>query len=285
MPTASARLSRKLELVGDAYATPGRLLVEHPRARELCPDYLATGAYVALVMVPLMEAALERARVLAPDDPVAAGLVPYLERHIPEEMHGDEPGQELLEDLSVLGVDTAGLRTRPLPEKLAALIGTQFFRIRAAHPVAVLGFLWIEEHPPAVAAVERLIETTGLPREGFRQLLEHAEVDLRHGEELRAVVDSLPLEPWHERLIGLSALETMAFLIEAWMDVVGSGVERAAAGPRPRGGAGSSGSAVDGAGEGVGHDGFQPGRVLGDVGGGHGKHRALAAASSHRWNP
>ena len=42
-------------------------------------------------MVPLMEAALDRARTLAPEDPVAAGLVGYLEHHIPEEMHGDSP--------------------------------------------------------------------------------------------------------------------------------------------------------------------------------------------------
>ena len=39
-----------------------------------------------------MEAALARARSLGPDDAVAAGLAGYLERHIPEEMHGDEPG-------------------------------------------------------------------------------------------------------------------------------------------------------------------------------------------------
>ena len=38
---------------------------------------------------------------------VAAGLIHYLEHHIPEEMHGDEPGGELLEDLAAVGVDTA----------------------------------------------------------------------------------------------------------------------------------------------------------------------------------
>jgi hypothetical protein len=222
MPSPSARLSRKLDLVLPAYGTPGRALLEHPNARELCPTYLAVGAYVALVMVPLMEAALDRARVLAPDDPVAAGLVGYLEHHIPEEMHGDEPGGELLEDLAVLGVDTEALRRRPLPEQVAALIGTQFFRVRHGHPVAILGFLWLEAFPPRLAGVEELIETTGLPRDGFRQLLLHSEVDLRHGRELRDALDSLPLERWHEELVGLSALETMAFLIDAWLDVVGA---------------------------------------------------------------
>ena len=49
------------------------------------------------------------ARVLAPADPVAARLVGHLERHIPEEMHGDEPGGELLDDLAALGYDYVSL--------------------------------------------------------------------------------------------------------------------------------------------------------------------------------
>jgi hypothetical protein len=220
VPSPSARLSRKLDLVLPAYGTPGRLLLEHPRARELYPTYMAAGAYVALMMVPLMEAALDRARALASTDRVAAGLVDYLERHIPEEMHGDEPGDDLLEDLAAVGVDTEALRVRPLPESIAALIGTQFFRIGHAHPVAVFGMLWLEVFPPRAAGVEQLIERTGLPRDGFRQLLLHSEVDVRHGSELQAVLDSLPVEPWHEQLIGLSALETMSFLIDTWLEIV-----------------------------------------------------------------
>jgi hypothetical protein len=229
VPTPSARLARKLDLVLPAYGTPGRLLLEHPQARELCPSYLSVGAYVALVMVPLMEAALDRARVLAPTDPVAAELVEYLERHIPEEMHGDEPGADLLDDLAAVGVDTDALRTSSLPDGIAALIGSQFFRIRHAHPVSVLGFLWLERFPPNARSVEELIEATGLPREGFRQLLLHSEVDLRHGKELQDVLDSLPLEPWQEQLIGLSALETMSFLIRVWLDIVGTDERRAPA--------------------------------------------------------
>jgi hypothetical protein len=225
VPGASERLSCKVDLIAREYGAPGRLLIEHPRARELCVPYLEVGTYVALVMVPLMEAALERARELAPEDPVAAGLVGYLEHHIPEEMHGDEPAGEHLEDLAALGVDTRALRRGVVPEKIAALIGTQFFRIRHAHPVSVLGFLWLEAFPPRREGIEQLIEVTGLPRAGFRQLLVHSVVDVRHRDELRDIVDALPLEPWHEELVGLSALQTMAFLVDAWMDIVGAGVE------------------------------------------------------------
>jgi hypothetical protein len=227
--SASERLDRKLDLVRPAFGAPGQLLLEHPRARELYPAYQAASSYVALEMVPLMEAALDRARVLAPTDSVAGGLVSYLERHIPEEMHGEEPGGDLLDDLGAVGVDTDGLRVRPLPQQVAAVIGTQFFRIRHAHPVSILGFLWLETFQPHLPTVEALIERTGLPRDGFRQLLLHSEVDVRHGAELRAVLDSLPLESWHEQLVGLSALETIAFLIDAWLDVVAADVGAATA--------------------------------------------------------
>jgi hypothetical protein len=234
VPSASARLRLKLDLVLPAFETPGRLLLEHPRARELYPRYLAAGSYVALAMVPLMEAALDRSRALAPTDPVAAGLADYLERHIPEEMHGDEPGGATLDDLAAVGVDTDALRARPLPEKIAALIGTQYFWILHSHPVTILGFLWLEAYPPDARIVERLIERTGLPRNGFRQLLLHSKLDVVHGEELRHVLDSLPLEPRHEQLIGLSALETVSFLIDAWLEVVVSDYAPLAASAHPQ---------------------------------------------------
>ena len=189
--------------------------------RDLCPPYMAASAHVSLVMVPLMEAALDRSRALAPTDPVAAGLIDYLERHIVEEMHGDEPGDVSLDDLAALGVDVGALLVDPLPEKVAALTGTLYFRILYAHPVAMLGLLWLEVYPPQARSVERLIERTGLPREGFSQLLLHADLDVRHGEELQDVVDALPLEPWHEQLIGLTALQSMGFLIDTWLEIVG----------------------------------------------------------------
>jgi len=228
MPTASARLRRKLDLIDPAFATPGRLLREHPRARELYPQYLAASAYLTLVMIPLMEAALERARALAPNDPVAAGLADYLERHIPEEMHGEEPGRAVLDDLEALGVDTVALRERLPPKNMAALIGTLSFWIWQRHPVAIVGFLELEAYHPHAPAVETMIEKTGLPRDGFRQLLLHAELDVEHAEELHRVVDSLPLDPEHEQLIGLAALHTMATLIDAWLDVAAGGAPLAA---------------------------------------------------------
>lgn len=230
MATASARLRRKLDLAIPAFAAPGRLLLEGPRVRELLPQYLAAGSYVTLTMVPLMETALERARALAADDPVAAGLAQYLERHIPEELHGGAPGRAALDDLEALGVDTTALVAGPPPSKMAALIGTLYFWIWHRHPIAILGFLALEAFHPHAPTIERLIENTGLPREGFRQLLLHSELDAHHAEELHRVLDSLPLAPEHEQLIALSALQTMACLIDAWLDVVAGEAPVAAVG-------------------------------------------------------
>jgi hypothetical protein len=170
-----------------------------------------------------MEAALARARAMAPGDRVAAGLTAYLERHISEEMHGEEPGDGLLRDLAMVGIDSAAVRAAQLPPRLAAIIGAEFYWIHRVHPVAILGALELEAHQANVALVERLIEKTALPREGFRQLLLHAELDLDHADELHRLLDVLPLEPRHEELIGLSALHTMALAIEVLLDVVGDG--------------------------------------------------------------
>jgi hypothetical protein len=195
-------------------------LVQHPRARELYAPYLAVGHHVAAGMIYLMEAALAEARDLAPGDAVARGLATYLERHIPEERHGDEPGGGILADLAALGVDTEAVRAEPASPKIAALIGAVYYWIVHTHPVAVLGYLQLEAFQPDAMSIERLIQRTGLPRDGFRQLLLHAELDVGHAHELEHVIDSLPLEPWHERLIGLSALHTISMLTDAFLDVV-----------------------------------------------------------------
>ena len=220
MSTASARLSRKLDLLVPALATPGRLVHEAPNAAELAPRLLAETSYLTLAMVPLMETALERARELAPDDPVAAGLAEYLERHIPEELHGGAPGRAALDDLEALGIDTVALRESSPPPKTAAFIGTLCFWIWQRHPVAILGFLALEAYHPHEPSVERLIETTGLPRAGFRQLILHARLDPYHAQELHRVIDTLPLDPEHEQLMGTVGLLAMEALTSAGLDAV-----------------------------------------------------------------
>jgi hypothetical protein len=215
----SQRLRLKVDLVSPALGGTTLILLEHERARELVPRFLGIGYHIACAAVPLMQTAQRRA-VELPDDAVARELEPYLERHIEEEMHSDEPGGAVLADLEQLGADTAELRAGPPPPKLAALIEAQYDWILQRHPVAVLGFLELERFHTRRPTIERLIEITGLPREGFRQLLEHSELDVGHVEELDLLFDSLPIEPWHERLVGESALYTISQLTDVLFDVI-----------------------------------------------------------------
>ena len=219
--TASDRLGRKVDLALPAFGAPLRLLLEHPSARELFPHCLTVAYHASRAMVPLMEAALQRARVLAASaDPVASGLAVYLDRHIPEEIHSDEPGGALLDDLEALGLAPDEVRALPTTPQIASLVTRQLAWIGNDHPVAILGFLELEAHQADRPTVERLIEKTGLPRDGFRQLMLHARLDIVHARDLHRVLDSLPLEPHHEQLIWASALHTMAQVTGALLDVV-----------------------------------------------------------------
>ena len=197
---------------------PARTLLDNPR---LYPPYLATGYHVTCAMLELMEAALERARVLAPNDGVAAALADYLERHLIEETHHEEPGGAVLDDLRAAGVDAAALVAAAASDKLATLVALQHDWIREQHPVAVLGFLELEAYYAELPVVEQLIARSGLPRAAFSQLLEHATLDAMHGAHLHKLLDSLPLTREQEQLIGLSALTTFRLVADALVETLG----------------------------------------------------------------
>jgi Iron-containing redox enzyme len=167
-----------------------------------------------------MEAALHRARQLAAEDRVAAGLVAYLKHHIPEETHSDEPGGAVVDDLAALGLDPAAVRALPITPQIAAVTAAQLAWIAEEHPVAILGFLELEAHQASRATVEGLIAATGLPRAAFGQLLLHARLEPVHAKELHRVLDSLPLERRHEELIGRSALHTVFLVMDAYLDAL-----------------------------------------------------------------
>ena len=170
---------------------------------------------MTLTMVPLMEAALRRARELAAEDAVAAGLVVYLERHIPEELHGGAPGRAALDDLEALGIDTVALRSEPPPPKMAAprrhprlldLAPASRGDPRAARARGVPP-AWADgraarraDEPPAGR-----LQTAPPPREARRPPCRGAAPRSRHAA----------LEREQEQLIAFAALQTMSSLIDA----------------------------------------------------------------------
>jgi hypothetical protein len=207
----SQRLQAKIALLRPKVEAATRRLWAAPDPAARYRDYLCAMHAVARAAVPLMEAALARARALAPRDPVAAGLVPWLRRHIPAERGHDE---WLRQDLAAAGADPDEPLRRLLPPAVAELVGAQYCWVLHDHPVALLGHAAVlEGNPPPRQLGAWLAGRTGLPRAAFRTIERHAVLDRRHGAEVAAALDALPLSPRDSALVGLSALHTLRALI------------------------------------------------------------------------
>ncbi len=224
--TASARLAGTLDVALPLLDRAGAAVWEAPDAAALYPEYLATLHDLMRETVPELTAARDRAAELAEGgDEVAAGLAVYLDGHIEEERGHDAWA---LTDLEALGLPADAVLTRVPSPAVAALKGAQRQWIRRGHPVALLGHMAVMEIPPSAPAVEALIERTGHPRSAFGCLLRHAEIDGPHRADLAEALDRLPLEPWHERLVGTSALATVDGLIDIFADIRAAGQSRSA---------------------------------------------------------
>jgi pyrroloquinoline quinone (PQQ) biosynthesis protein C len=200
-------------------ADASRNLVQHPRIRELYPDFLFMSHSIIRASVPLMETARDRAVVLSADDPVAAPLAAYLEEHIPEELHHDE---WLLDDFAAIGVARDAVLTRVPSPTVAELVGAQYYWILHYHPVAVLGYIsLLEGYPPSPEMIEKLRERTGYPDEAFRTLRLHGELDPGHRQELDETLDRLQLTREQSAVVGLSAMASVQLYTQALDEVIG----------------------------------------------------------------
>jgi hypothetical protein len=215
--TESRLLRDKLQLVLPALLGAGRRLFAHPRIPELYPEYLFMSHAVIRASVPLMEAACRRAQALR-DDAVADLVAEYFAAHIEEERGHDD---WLLEDLAAIGVPPEETLTRPPSPTVAAFVGSQYYWIEHYHPVGLLGYVaLLEGYPPIASDIESLRRRTSYGPEAFRTLSLHAELDPRHGEELDAVIDSLPLTPRQRTVLGLSAISSVQQMTKAVQEVL-----------------------------------------------------------------
>jgi len=214
------RLRGTLGLVLGASVSAAARLIDHPRVRELYPEYLFMSHCIIRASVPLMETALDRARSIGPDDPVAAGLADYLRTHIDEERDHDE---WLLEDLEALGFDRFAILARPPSPTVAWAVGAQYYWILHHHPVVLLGWIGLlEGYPPTPEVIDRLMAATGYAPEAFRTLALHAELDPGHGDELFEALDSLALSPDQLTAVGLNAISSVHLLARALDEVSAS---------------------------------------------------------------
>jgi Iron-containing redox enzyme len=215
----AARFRGALGLVFGELVRAGERFVNHPRIGELYPEYLFTGHTIIRASVPLIETACERALSMAPSDPVAAELVDYLAQHIEEERDHDE---WLLGDLEAIGVDRAAILPRPPSPTIANAVGAQYYWVLHYHPVALLGWIGLlEGYPPVTSMIDQLMTRTGYPPEAFRTLTAHAELDVRHGDELFELVDRLPLTEEQSTVIGLNAMSSVHLLARSLDEITG----------------------------------------------------------------
>lgn len=214
----SQQLRAKIQLVLPQMNATSRALTGHPSIAEVIPDYMFTMHCMIRASVPLMRAARAASEERAVDDPVASAMAPYLAKHIREELHHDE---WLLDDLELLGFDRAAVLQRAPAPTVADMVGSQYYWIFHHHPVALLGYIAVMEgYPPTVNQVDDLIAMSGYPRDAFRTLLLHAQLDPRHRDDLDELLDALPLEPAHASLMGVSALRTLDLGCSAIHDVL-----------------------------------------------------------------
>jgi Iron-containing redox enzyme len=207
---SSSVLRRKIALALPSLVAAQRRLDQHPDPAAAWIAFLGVLYGSMRASVPLLETALDRARELAPADPLAAGLTDYLHRHSEEERGHDE---WLLQDLQSVGVDSTELLSRPPSGAVAALIGAQYYWVLHYHPVCILGYLMvIEGDPPSRRSLQDLQSRSGLPPSAFRTMLEHADLDIDHAAELADLLDRLPLSSSHNEALGLSAISTVAGL-------------------------------------------------------------------------
>jgi hypothetical protein len=208
--SAGQALRLKIELAGpllrrsaSAFWTTGDL-----RSRYLA--YLQVMHMIIRASVPLMELAAQRCAALAPADPAAALIEPYLRRHIAEELHHDE---WLAGDLRAAGIEPAPVLAQRPGAAVASLVGAQYYWISHYHPVCLLGYIGaLEGTAPAPETARWLGRRTGYPRGAFRTLDHHARIDDGHAADLYHLVDCLDLDEPRASAIGCSALATMTGL-------------------------------------------------------------------------
>jgi hypothetical protein len=203
--TEADRLRLKLELVTPELAGATSRLVNDPRVAQLYVDYLVACHGILRATIPLLQTAHREAS--SRDDEASRELAVYLEKHIEEEAGEDE---WLLEDLEVLGVERSRVLAQVPSGSVARLVGSQYYWVLHAHPVAILGFLAaLEREPPSREFIDDLIARTEHHPAAFRTLIAHADRDPDHRDELDELLDRLRLTSAQWLLVSISALNSV----------------------------------------------------------------------------
>lgn len=129
----------------------------------------------------------ESARYFKATDPFSEVLEEYYLRHFEEEK--DEVGV-LVEDLRNAGVDLKEVKADYVA---IGMIGSQYYLMKHANPVCLLGYLAIQEADPTPIKLVRHLEKLH-GKELLRFIRMHAVKDLEHRKELLELLDKVPAE-------------------------------------------------------------------------------------------
>lgn len=217
MSTHSQRLRGTMALMRGRLNSLIKQVWFHPRLGELFPEFLFAMYGITLATAPAMRMAAERCASMADEDPLAASLRSYYMHHAAEETGHEEA---LLVDLTSLGVPREQVLRRVTYPSVAALVGTQYYWMLHAHPVAYLGYLVVGEDPASLEFLETVSTRTGIPLSSMTCHVMHADLDPAHVEELDATLDALPLAAWHQDLIAVNAIATVAHLEKIFTDIL-----------------------------------------------------------------
>ncbi|ETK37749.1 iron-containing redox enzyme family protein [Microbispora sp. ATCC PTA-5024] len=213
-PGRASRSQRLSTLVGALRPGLSRLMArvwETDAPGDAYRRWLAVSYAMMRATVPLLTLARDECDRLA-DDPVSAPLRAYLCEQVSGEAGHDT---WVAGDYGLAGGDPDQLRRFDAPPAVARLIGAQYYWIRHAHPVALLGHIAVLEwNPPPRALAQELARRCALPPEAFKTIVGHADLDAEHGASLRRVLDALPLTERLDRLLTTSALASAEGLID-----------------------------------------------------------------------
>lgn len=107
----------------------------------------------------------------------------------------EERGHDLMlmGDLRHAGILPSEAIGAPPNPFIAEMVGRQYYLVDFVHASAYLGFIGLlEGFPPTAAQVDELARISGLPSATFRTARMHANVDVKHREELAKVLDAVP---------------------------------------------------------------------------------------------
>ncbi len=216
--TFSQRLDQSVQIFSAGLHAARNRFWGHPRVAELFPHLLFRMYCEARATVHLLGTAIDRVASAPSADALSEPFLAYLRRLQKEETGHDD---WLLQSLEALGFPRDEIRSQCPPHTTAAMVGSQYYWIHHHHPIALLGYIKVLENDPSpLETIQDFIRATGLPRKAFTYHLGHVDLESEHNRQLDELLDSLPLHPEHQALIGSNAARMLYYLGQSLDELV-----------------------------------------------------------------